>query len=423
VRSAPEIQGPQQAGRRSRVLSQNLLALGFTSFFTDISSEMVVAVLPLFFVAELGVGFFGLAAFEAVNQTISAVARIWGGSVSDNRQSHKKTAATGYSISAVTRLGLIVSAFVTGPALAVPFLLGDRVGKGLRTAPRDALISLSTAPNRLAMAFGIHRAMDTAGALLGPVVAFLIWQRAEGAFDAIFVISALVALVGVAVIWLFAEEKPQRNVDRVARPGATKQMTQIIEQWREVTAIKSVRTIAAGVAMLTLVTIGDAFIYLTIQRTSDMSARYFPLLFAGTAVVYLILATPFGRIADRVGTRPVFLFGNAVMVALYLILGFSGLGVTAAILCLGLLGAYYAATDGVVPAMVSQIVPSHIRASGIAFISVVIAASRGLSALLFATLFASVGKTTTMVVLAIAMTLSVLVGMRLLSTRQADAHD
>lgn len=423
VRSAPQVDGPQQGGRRTKVLSQNLLALGFTSFFTDISSEMVVAVLPLFFVAELGVGFFGLAAFEALNQAISAVARIWGGSVSDNRQSHKKTAATGYSISAVTRLGLIASAFVTGPALAVPFLLGDRVGKGLRTAPRDALISLSTAPNRLAMAFGVHRAMDTAGALLGPVVAFLIWREAEGAFDAIFVISAMVAVIGVAVIWLFAEEKPQREVTSDPDQRRTSQMRQIVQQWREVRTTKGVPAIAAGVAMLTLVTVGDAFIYLTIQRTSDMSARYFPLLFAGTAVVYLVLATPLGRLADRIGTRPVFLAGNALMIMLYLILGFSSLGTTAAVLCLGLLGAYYAATDGVVPAMVSQIVPTHIRASGIAWISVVIAASRGLSALLFATLFASLGKTPTMVTLAIAMGASIAIGIQLLSPKPSLSHD
>jgi len=397
------------------VLSQNLLALGFTSFFSDISSEMVVAIVPLFLTTGLGLGFFGVAAYEAAYQGTNAVFRIWGGSVADKRQSHKKTAATGYSISALTRVGLVISALVTAVP-AVPFLLADRIGKGLRTAPRDALISLSTAPNRLAMAFGIHRAMDTAGALLGPLIAFFIFWQADGAFDAIFMISALVAAIGVATIWLFAEEKPQRAPAKHAHDTP-----RIRDQWRDVVSSKGVLGIAGGVAMLGVVTVGDAFIYLLMQRTNNFDARYFPLLFVGTAIVYLALAMPLGRLADRVGTRAVFLGGNVVMVALYLVLAFSGLGLGSALLCLGLLGAYYAATDGVVPAMVSQLVGPQVRASGISFITVIIAVSRMISGVAFATLFASFGRTTAMVVLAIAMSAAVLFSFRLLPSRPVSA--
>lgn len=397
------------------MLSQNLLALGFTSFFSDISSEMVVAIVPLFLTTGLGLGFFGVAAYEAAYQGTNAVFRIWGGSVADKRQSHKKTAATGYSISALTRVGLVISALVTAVP-AVPFLLADRIGKGLRTAPRDALISLSTAPNRLAMAFGIHRAMDTAGALLGPLIAFFIFWQADGAFDAIFMISALVAAIGVATIWLFAEEKPQRAPAKHAHDTP-----RIRDQWRDVVSSKGVLGIAGGVAMLGVVTVGDAFIYLLMQRTNNFDARYFPLLFVGTAIVYLALAMPLGRLADRVGTRAVFLGGNVVMVALYLVLAFSGLGLGSALLCLGLLGAYYAATDGVVPAMVSQLVGPQVRASGISFITVIIAVSRMISGVAFATLFASFGRTTAMVVLAIAMSAAVLFSFRLLPSRPVSA--
>ena len=415
VRSIPPIQAGPEPDRRSRVLSQNLLALGFTSFFTDISSEMVVAIVPLFLTTSLGFSFFGFAAYEAAYQGTNAVFRLWGGSIADNRQSHKKTAATGYSISAVTRLGLVMSALIAWVP-AVPFLLADRIGKGLRTAPRDALISLSTAPDRLAMAFGVHRAMDTAGAVLGPLVAFVVLTAAPGAFDAVFVISAMFAAVGVAVIWMFAQEKPQKRVKANVRP-------RIIDQWREVKNTKGVAGIAAAVGMLSVVTVGDAFIYLVIQQTSNLSARYFPLLFVGTALIYLVLAMPFGRLADRIGTRPVFLAGNALLIIMYLVLGFSELGLLASLLCLGLLGAYYAATDGVVPAMVSQIVGPHIRASGIAFITVVIAVARMLSALIFASLFETLGKTSAMVTLAIAMGVAVLVSTQLISSRNVLAND
>lgn len=398
------------------MLSHNLLALGFTSFFTDISSEMVVAIVPLFLTTSLGFSIFGFAAYEAAYQGTNAVFRIWGGSIADHRQSHKKTAATGYSISAFTRLGLVASAFVAWVP-AVPFLLADRIGKGLRTAPRDALISLSTAPDRLAMAFGVHRAMDTAGALLGPLVAFAVLSAAPGAFDAVFVISAMFAAVGVAVIWMFAQEKPQKRRIENQRP-------RIIDQWREVKDTKGVAGIAGAIAMLSIVTVGDAFIYLVIQQTNSLSARFFPLLFVGTALIYLLLAVPLGRLADRVGTRPVFLAGNLLLIVMYLVLGFSGLGLVASLICLGLLGAYYAATDGVIPAMVSQLVGTHVRASGIAFITVVIAVGRMLSALLFASLFETLGKTSTMVVLSIAMGAAVIVASQLISSpRNVTTHD
>jgi len=413
VRSVPPVDGDQKADRHARVLSQNLVALGFTSFFSDISSEMVVAIVPLFLTTSLGFSLFGFAAYEAAYQGTNAVFRIWGGSIADNRQSHKKTAATGYSISALTRMGLVASALV-GAIPAVPFLLADRIGKGLRTAPRDALISLSTAPSRLAAAFGVHRAMDTAGALLGPLVAFLVLSAAPLAFDAVFVISALFALVGVAVIWLFAQEKPQRDLAKTERP-------RILDQWRDVKDTRGVAGIAVAVALLSVVTVGDAFIYLMLQKASNFDARYFPLLFVGTALVYLLLAVPLGRLADRVGTRPVFLAGNVLLIAMYLVLAFTGLGFAASLACLGLLGAYYAATDGVVPAMVSQLVGPHIRASGIAFITVVIAVARMVSALVFATLFETLGRTTTMVVLAAAMAVAIAASTQLI-TSQEPAH-
>ena len=415
MRSIPPIETGSDGPRHSRVLSQNLVALGFTSFFTDVSSEMVVAIVPLFLTTSLGFSLFGFAAYEAAYQATNAVFRIWGGSIADNRQSHKRTAATGYSISALTRVGLVLSALVAAIP-AVPFLLADRIGKGLRTAPRDALISLSTASDRLAMAFGIHRAMDTAGAMLGPLVAFVILSAAPGAFDAVFVISAIFAAVGVATIWMFAQEKPQPRPSGSARP-------RILDQWREVKDTKGVAGIAGAVALMSLVTVGDAFIYLVIQQTSNLSARFFPLLFVGTAVVYLALAMPLGRLADRIGTRPVFLAGNFLLIIVYLVLGFSGLGLFASMLCLALLGAYYAATDGVVPAMVSQLVGPHIRASGIAFITVVIAAARMLSAIIFATLFETLGKSSAMVVLAVAMAGAIVASVKLLNPRNTVSND
>lgn len=416
VRNTPEVvadpaTGSSNGDGRRRVLSQNLIALGFTSFFADISSEMVLAVVPLFLTASLGFSVLGFGLFEAAYQGTNAVFRIWGGSVADHRQNHKRTAATGYGISALTRIGLVLSALIAAVP-AVPFLLADRIGKGLRTAPRDALISLSTHPSRLATAFGIHRSLDTAGAVLGPLLAFVVLAQAPGAFDAVFVLSAVAAVISVAVISTFAREKPQRAA-REARPS-------IRSQWREVLSFPGIRGLAGAAALLGAVTVSDAFVYLVVQRTTDMSARYFPLLFVGTAVVYLALAVPVGNLADRIGTRPVFLAGHGLLVGLYALLAFSGLGLFASLLCLGLLGAYYAATDGVVSAMASRLVDPSVRASGIALVTVVIAVARMISAGAFGAIWQVVGRTEALTVNLVAMAIAIVIGTRLLpSTRTA----
>ena len=372
------------------MLSQNLVALGLTSFFSDISSEMMLAVIPLFLTTTLGFSILGFGLFEAAYQGTNALFRVVGGSVADRRQRHKQTAATGYAISALTRLGLVASALTAGVP-AVPFLLADRVGKGIRTAPRDALISLSTHPNHLATAFGVHRSLDTAGAMLGPLLAFAVLAAAPGAFDAVFVVSAIAAVIGVAIISMFAQE---RTGALEPRPS----VTGFRSQWSAVLKTPGVRPLIIVAGVLSAFTIGDAFIYLLIQRATNMSARFFPLLFAGTAVAYLLLAVPFGRIADRVGAAKVYVSGHLLLVGVYVVVAWSGLGLFASIAALVLLGAYYAATDGVVAARTSQLVPEQVRASGIALVTVVIAVGRMLSAGLFGWLWHSVGRSEAVVI-------------------------
>lgn len=403
VRSAPDALATPTAEvtRRSRVLSQNLIALGMTSFFTDISSEMVMAVVPLFLTTSLGFSILGFGLFEAAYQGTGAVFRIWGGAISDHRQHHKRTAASGYAISTVTRIGLVLSSLIAWVP-AIPFLLADRVGKGIRTAPRDALISLSTPPDRLASAFGVHRSLDTAGAVLGPLVAFAVLSAAPGAFDAVFVISAIAGVIGVATIVTFAQEKPQVEPAESKRP-------RILAQWRDVLAQPGMRGLVLATIVLSMFTVSDAFIYLVIQRTTNMSARYFPLLFVATAVVYLVLAMPVGRLADRIGTRPVFLAGHGLVVALYFFIRSTDISTAIALVGLGLLGGYYAATDGVVSAMASRLVPGHIRATGIALVTVGIAAAKMVSAFLFGLLWQNTGRSEALTVYIVAMMVAIAV--------------
>lgn len=175
----PELAADASVGSsRKTGIGRNVFFLGLTSLFTDISSEMVASILPIYLVFALRFTPLEFGVIDGLYQGVTALLRIVGGIAADAWRRYKEIAAIGYAASAVCKLGLIAAGGAWG-ALAV-VLLVDRTGKGIRTAPRDALISLSSATSSLGTAFGVHRALDTAGAFLGPVVAFaLLAQRAE----------------------------------------------------------------------------------------------------------------------------------------------------------------------------------------------------------------------------------------------------
>lgn len=203
-RSAPAPEGAKTApdGRsvRAPAVASTVLALGTVSMITDISSEMVTAVLPLYLIAGLGLSPLGFGALDGVYNGVSALVQLTGGHLADRVRNHKLIAGIGYGLSALCK-PLLLFAHSLGPISVILTL--ERTGKGLRTAPRDALISLSTPPELQGRAFGVHRAMDTTGALLGPLAAFLILSLTVDGYDAVFGVSACVAVLGVVVLMLF----------------------------------------------------------------------------------------------------------------------------------------------------------------------------------------------------------------------------
>ncbi len=205
--AATEARGALRPGPRAAAIGPTVIALGTVSLITDVSSEMVTAVLPLYLVAGLGLSPLGFGLLDGVYNGFSAVVRLAGGHLADRRDKHKAVAVAGYGLSAVCKplLLLVHTLPLIGAVLAA-----DRTGKGLRTAPRDAMISLASAPEAHGRAFGVHRAMDTAGALLGPLVAFVILRQAAEGYDAVFTVSTCVAVTGVLVLLLFVPARPGR---------------------------------------------------------------------------------------------------------------------------------------------------------------------------------------------------------------------
>ncbi|HLI29374.1 MAG TPA: MFS transporter [Chloroflexota bacterium] len=337
-------------------VSRNVLALGGTSLLTDISAEMITTALPLYLVYFLRLSPLEFGVVDGLYQGVAALVRVAGGALADRTHRYKEVAAAGYAISAICKLVLLaVGGVWTGIAGAV---LGDRLGKGLRTAPRDALISLSAPRAALATAFGVHRALDTVGALLGPFVTFGILALAPNAFDAVFVASFCFALLGLGVLLLFAE-------NRAGAPTAAGQPRPLRHLERAVLHSGFGRLIVVA-SLLALLTISDPFLYLALQRRGAVAVAVLPLLYVGTALVTLALNIPLGRLADRVGRSRVFLVGYVLLALAYLVVLSPGLAWPHAISCLALLGAYYAATDGVLAAIASAQLPAALRGSGLA---------------------------------------------------------
>lgn len=213
------IDRPTGTGRSRgvKVVGGNVLALGTVSLVTDVSAEMVTAVLPLYLVLGLHLSPLAYGVVDGVYTGATAVLRLVGGYVADRVRGRKVLAGLGYALSAVAKLGLLAA----GRSLAgIGFVVAvDRMGKGLRTAPRDALITLSTPPSALGRAFGVHRTMDAVGAFLGPLVALAVLAGSGQSYDAVFVTSFCVAVLGVAVLVLFVRERDPLAAVPARRPA------------------------------------------------------------------------------------------------------------------------------------------------------------------------------------------------------------
>ncbi|MFD9596731.1 MFS transporter, partial [Kitasatospora sp. NPDC059973] len=351
------------AGRR---VPGTVVALGAVSLVTDVSSEMVTAVLPLYLVLGLGLSPLQFGFLDGLFNGATALVRLLGGKLADRGGGrHRTVAGVGYLLSALSRLGLLLAGGAAAGIAAA--LAADRLGKGVRTAPRDAMISLSAPPEELGRAFGVHRAMDTTGALLGPLVAFVVLWATADAYDAVFVVSFATGLFGVLVLVLFvpAGARPAAGVKpAVGERGRKGERGRTGKKPRALGDPVFRRVVTAAV-LLGAATIGDSFLYLLLQRGLDLPALLFPLLPLGAAACYLLLAVPAGRIADRSGRRTPFLWGHGALLAAYLVV-MAPPGWPATVLVLVLLGVFYAATDGVLMALAGPVLPLDGRASGLA---------------------------------------------------------
>jgi MFS family permease len=369
---------------RSLPVGRTVVLLGLTSLFTDISSEMVAAVLPLYLASVAGFAPIAIGIVDGVQRGGAALVSLAGGVLGDRTRRHRDVAAAGYGTSALARC-LLVAGGTAAPVIGGAVLL-DRLGKGVRTAPRDAMISLSAPPEHLGMAFGVHRALDTTGALLGPLIAFVILAATPAAYGTVWMASLCAALIGLGIITLFVREPRPRT--RAAHDPAPR----VGELVRTVTRERRIRRLVAIAIVLGVTGTSDAFVYLALRDQAGVGAAAFPLLFLGTALVYMSLAVPCGRLADRVGRGRTFLAGSALMVAVELtLLVAPGNGLGTVVLAIALLGAYYAATDGVLAALASESLTERVRATGLSVIGSGASVAKLFGSILFGVVWTTAG--------------------------------
>ena len=398
--------GPRQLrGAPATRVSSVVVTLGVVSMLTDVSSESVASILPLYITGALGLSTIAYGFIDGIYQGVSAIVRIGGGWVSDRADQPKWVAFFGYGVSALAKIWLL---FASGFAAIATVIAVDRLGKGVRTAPRDALITASSDESNLGRSFGVHRMLDTIGAAAGPLLAFLILTFMPTGYHVVFIVSLAFATVGVLLLGLLVPARRPRH-ERAVDGEAVRPF-----RWRRLTDPRLRRLmLAAGV--FAVLTVGDGFVYLVLQARSPFAAQWFPLLYVGTNIAFFAFAVPFGRLADRYGRARMFVAGHAALLAVYACAALPVGGVAVTVLCLVLLGAFYAATDGVLAALAGEFTPPDATASGIAAAQTVVALGRLAGATGFGVLWFAVGSQTAVVVVAVA--LAVAIPAMLLATR------
>lgn len=332
-------------------ISKNVLVLGAVSFLTDVSSEMVFPILPLFLSSVLGVGKEVIGLIEGVADSIASLMDIFFGYWSDRSGKRKDFVIAGYGLSSILKAGLV---FASAWQHVLVVRGAERIGKSLRTSPRDAIIASSTDGKNRGRAFGLHRAMDTLGALVGPVIAFAVFTligENESAFRTIFMLALVPAFLAVAAIALFVREpKTSPQKAKEARPMFWESLRMLGGRYKRFLGISCLFSLAYFSFALLIVRAGDIGL-----GAQDALVAY--IAFNG---VYFLAAMPIGGLSDRLGRKPV-IAGAFVLYALVCIGFIFAAELWQVVALFALYGLFVAADESVNKAYISDITDDKTR--------------------------------------------------------------
>lgn len=365
-----------------RAVPRSVIALGFVAMFMDVSSELIHSLLPLFLVGSLGASVATVGLIEGAAEATASVTRVFSGVISDRIGKRKVLAVIGYGLSAITK-PIFPLAGSAGAVFGARFF--DRIGKGIRSAPRDALVADITPPAIRGAAFGLRQALDTVGAFAGPLLAIaLMWAYAND-FRAVFwwaVVPAVLAML----LMIFGVQEPAgtKPSGQKGWPIKRADMARMSPAYWW--------TVAIGAAF-TLARFSEAFLVLKGQE-AGLPIALVPLVMVAMNLVYAIVAAPAGALSDRIGRRAVLGMGLAVLFAADLVLAFApGLG--GLFIGVALWGLFMGLTQGLLSALVADTAPADLRGTAFGVFNLVTGAALLLASTLAGVLWESFGPAAT----------------------------
>jgi len=336
-----------------RKIPPSIWALGFVSLLMDVSSELIHSLLPVFMVTTLGISMFVVGLIEGAAEATALIIKVFSGSLSDYWGKRKPLAVLGYGLGAFSKP---LFALATSSGWIITARLADRVGKGIRGAPRDALVADIAPPELRGAAFGLRQSLDTVGAFLGPTLAVAFMLLWNDNFRAVFWVATVPAFMCVALlVW---------GVKEPDRPIATKRSNPISRA--NLARLSPAYWWVVGVgAVFTLARFSEAFLVLRAQQ-GGLALAWTPLVLIGMNIVYSSCAYPFGKLADKVRHTALLGWGLLMLIGADTLLAYSNSG---AVFWTGvaLWGLHMAMTQGLLAAMVADTAPTDLRGTGYGF--------------------------------------------------------
>ena len=348
---------PPVAAKLSRI-PRGVWALGFVSLFMDTSSEMIHGLLPVFLVGTLGVSAAGLGFIEGIAESTGAITKLFSGMWSDRLGHRKPLAVLGYGMAALTK-PLFPLANTVAMVFTARFI--DRIGKGIRGAPRDALVADLTLPGDRGAAFGLRQALDTVGAFVGPLIAMGLMVWFTHSVRTVFWLATVPAVIAV-VILVFAVREPEAS-----RPNAIRGNPFAGIRWRSFP--RPFWRLVVVVMLFTLTRFSEAFLVLRAQ-SSGLPLAYAPLALVVMNLAYVLSAYPAGALSDRMPRHRLLVVGCVVMVVadLFLALGDSPVYILVGIAAWGL---HMGLTEGLLAALTADYAPAELRGTAFGIVNLV----------------------------------------------------
>ncbi|HEY0879323.1 MAG TPA: MFS transporter [Zeimonas sp.] len=346
-----------EAPGKSLTIPRAVWALGFVSLLMDVSSEMIHSLLPLFLVTTLGAGAFAVGLIEGVAESTALIVKVFSGALSDRLGRRKGLAVLGYALGALTKP---LFAIATGAGVVLVARFVDRIGKGIRGAPRDALVADLAPPEVRGAAFGLRQSLDTVGAFVGPLLATTLMLLWADDFRAVFWVAVVPGLLSVALLVVGVREPPAREAPCRTNPIRRESLARLGPDYWWVATIGAVFMLAR---------FSEAFLVLRAQQ-AGVAVALVPMVMVAMNVAYSLSAYPFGVLADRIDHRTLLLWGVAVLVVADLVLAIdAGPG----LLLVGVLlwGVHMGMTQGLLATMVAACAPADLRGTAFGFFNLV----------------------------------------------------